>query len=77
MAQGITLVEVCDHVVHNNLPPIQNNDYPTGNWCVLKPEAILRLFKDKTAEQLLKYKTGFLDVDTYRTLVAVREDEYS
>lgn len=47
MDKGVTLIEVGTMPCIKNQPPIQNDFYPTGRYCVITLEAANRIFSDK------------------------------
>ncbi len=56
MNKGVTLIEVTDIQPEDKRPPLTAQGgvkvYPLGGWCVLKPEAMKRVFNaDMTAGQ--------------------------
>ena len=60
MEQGVTLIGVASNAPDNR-PPIQKGLYPTGQWAVLKTEAVSRLFPEDVAEKAVS--TGKLLVE--------------
>ena len=50
MKQGVILISVKD----------DDQEYRTGGWCVMKDEAIKRIFPEEEAKQLLKMRAGFI-----------------
>lgn len=54
MAEGITCVEVTTQA--NGMPPIQDELYPTGRWCVIKKEAAKAVFNNDSSKMLLEDK---------------------
>ena len=50
MSQGFTLVEATQRPNGRTSIPAQSGIYPTGNYVVVKPEAIRRIFGDESAK---------------------------
>ncbi len=44
MCLGVTVIEVTQEPIHENIVEIQNGIYPTGSWAVLKKSAAEKLF---------------------------------
>lgn len=44
MRLGVTVIEVTQAPIHENIAEIQNGIYPTGSWAVLKRSAAEKLF---------------------------------
>lgn len=63
MAQGITLIGVNNTRAQEGQPPIQKDLYPTGKWCVMRPEAVKRIFDlpDEKMEAILEKKMVLMD----------------
>ena len=63
---GVTLMEVSEYPIYEGFPEIQNGIYPTGRWCVIKHEAVERMFSgflnDKNAlfidQEIYDYVVG-------------------
>ena len=55
MALGVTCIEVSPEPVHGNLPPLSGM-YPTGNWIVVRTEAIERMITDPDMLAAVKAK---------------------
>lgn len=59
MQQGIILIGVRDGEQGDN-------PYRTGHFCVLKEEAVQRIFKD--CDGILKSRVAFVDETTWKTI---------
>lgn len=64
MAKGIAMLEMSRTPIQSDQPPVAPGAYPTGRWCVMKPEAVLRIFDPVAAQQLLNAGKGFMDRET-------------
>lgn len=67
MSQGFTLMEATQHPNSRTSVPAQNGVYPTGNFAVVKPEAIQRVFGDMSAACGGK---AYVDSEVYQKLFA-------
>lgn len=67
--QGVVLIEVSETPLTPKRPPIQDNLYPTGRSCILKEDAVSRIFTPEAAEAMLAKKKAFLSKDAYERIV--------
>lgn len=64
MNSGFTLMEATSSPNEVSSVPIQAGVYPTGKWCVIKPEAADRIFGEGTSDS----RKAFLDTELYNRL---------
>lgn len=69
MGLGVTVMEVSYVPIREGFPPIQNNLYPTGRWCVIREEAADRIFGDNLNGQ----NKVFVDQDVYQMFAQAEE----
>lgn len=65
MASGFTLMEATTAPNEVSSAQIQRGVYPTGRWCVIKPEAADRIFGEGTSVS----RKAFVQSDVYRILM--------
>lgn len=70
MESGITLIEASAFPVQDGQPPIQNGVYPTGRFIVVREEAISRIFDPSIAQQCVKARKAFLDIESFDILIS-------
>lgn len=72
MKQGITLVGVTDKQPSDNRLPIQEGLYPTGAWCVMKEEAVERIFNlpDEEMDKVKNIGKMLIDQKVLENLIA-------
>jgi len=77
MATGITLIEVSDHVIREDLAAINATrrdrhphpaHYPTGCWCVVTESGARKLFNESVVDDVCRVKQAWVDVETYAAL---------
>jgi hypothetical protein len=69
MEQGVILISV-----DAKLSSSKEDPYRTGGWCVLKDEAIERMFPPETAEDILKKRVCFIEDEGWEMLGLPREE---
>lgn len=65
MASGVTLMEAVHTPLHEGMPAIQKDCYPTGRWLVLKREAAKRMFNVEVKDK------AFLDPEAFDMLISM------
>lgn len=68
MAQGIILIEV------RNDEPTSLSPYRMSGWAVIREDAVLRIFSEATAQNLLKRRMGFLETRVWDAIGIPREE---
>lgn len=69
MNLGVTVMEVSYVPIREGFPPIQDDLYPTGRWCVIREEAADRIFGDNLNGQ----NKVFVDQDVYQMFAQAEE----
>ncbi len=67
MSHGFTLMEATQHPNRRTSVPAQSGIYPTGNYVVVKPDAIHRIFGDESAKNGGK---AYLDSAIFQNMFA-------
>lgn len=76
MARGITLIECEQSYTPLNRPAIKEGLYPTGSWCVLKEDAVKRIFKGAPMlDDVLRYRKTFVEVGVLKKLGVLDKQE--
>ncbi len=65
MSKGFMLIETTQAQPQEGMPPIADDHYPTGRWCVISQEAAERIF---SSEYTTKSKL-LVDTEIYTKLV--------
>lgn len=63
MHRGIVLIGTTAQPFADDRPPICDNVYPTGNWVVVKPDAIYRIFDLHTATDIINKGWSIIEDD--------------
>ncbi len=75
MKKGICFIAVSTKPVEKGQPPIQKEEqadlYPTGPWCVVKDEAVRRIFTEEVVEQIMRKRRSLVDDEMYHRLFDV------
>lgn len=69
MSKGFTLMEATPEPNAATNRPMQNGVYPTGIWCVIKPEAAERIFAGMDTSK----GKAFIEPEAFEQLFGVRE----
>lgn len=72
MEKGITLIGTVEHPLPDGRPAIQDDDYPTGRWVVVKPEAIRYVIQEPFATDVINEGIAFMDDDTLMSIMPDR-----
>lgn len=75
MKNGIALIGVNPKPLQNGQPPIQKDLYPTGTWCVLKEEAVERIFQIPENEMENVRKAGKMLMDNNILMNLIQQNE--
>lgn len=78
MESGITIMEVCENSVVENLKPIGKNDmgqsvFPTGKFVVVKEDSFNRIFQDKL-DSLHGSKKMIMHQDEFKRLFSQEKE---
>lgn len=70
MAQGITLIEATPYAREAGAPALRDGVYPTGRWCVLKEEAVERIFSGAPVlADMKRTRKALLEPEVYGRLI--------
>ena len=75
MDKGITFFEATPKPNGSSFPEAQKGVYPTGNWCVVVPAAVEKLFDEPFRQQVLDKKAAFLDSELYTAFFGAPQDK--
>lgn len=78
MAQGVTLIGYTNTENQKGQPPIMKlqsgeNFYPTGSWCVMKDEAISRIFPEEIANSAIENRKLLVEQPVLTDLLSSAE----
>lgn len=65
MDKGIMIAEAVEHPANENQIPFYKGCYPTGNWSVVKEEAVREFLRPEVWDSVLKHRACFLDPEGY------------
>lgn len=69
MHRGIVLIGTTAQPFADGRPPICDNVYPTGNWIVVKPDAIYRIFDPHTATDIINKGWSIIEDDLLAKII--------
>lgn len=70
MSQGITMIAVSKKALVENQPEIQKGLYPTGSWCLVSDEFIIRNITDETmCKNILEKRKLFAEHDMVESII--------
>jgi len=82
MKQGVILISVKDGEERPMGPlrageqrVIEDNPYRTGGWCVLRDEAVKRIFTGEAVDDLIKKRVGFVEDEVWNMVGLPRSGE--
>lgn len=71
MQKGITVIAMSDRPIANGQPPLQDNAYPTGAWCVISENGLRKMCDEETfIDTVIRKRIMLMDHRTFDEMFA-------